>query len=166
MPPGTPCPTPDYCTCNFERKQRTPVIFVLLLVVGGLMSASIALGMAAWAVYGAYRAAELVVGSAIAADNDRACLTKEQARAKWPKDYLYWHGVNHCWDNVRTYAKPDRTHKSGKPPVDANGNIATARYLTQEQIDNLQFRYEAERRLKTCCWPPLPDFAPWDERIK
>jgi len=28
------------------------------------------------------------------------CMTKEQARAKYPKAWLYWHGASHCWDNI------------------------------------------------------------------
>ena len=30
---------------------------------------------------------------------DTACLTLQQARVQFPKDHLYWHGRNHCWDN-------------------------------------------------------------------
>jgi len=45
-----------------------------------------------------------------AADNDVPCLNKAQARAKWPTGWLYWHGSNHCWDNV-----PGRSHSVRKP---------------------------------------------------
>lgn len=38
-----------------------------------------------------------------AADNKppekTACMTREQARAAYPKQWLYWHGANRCWDN-------------------------------------------------------------------
>lgn len=30
---------------------------------------------------------------------EAVCMTRAQARAKYPKDWLYWHGKNHCWDN-------------------------------------------------------------------
>jgi hypothetical protein len=38
------------------------------------------------------------------------CMTKQQARAKYPKDWLYWHGSNRCWDNI-----PGRSHRARKP---------------------------------------------------
>jgi hypothetical protein len=27
------------------------------------------------------------------------CMTESQARAKFPRSHLYWHGPDHCWDN-------------------------------------------------------------------
>jgi hypothetical protein len=48
-----------------------------------------------------------------AADANPPCLSKEQARAKWPKEWLYWHTAHHCWDATRgranTAAKADGT---------------------------------------------------------
>ena len=71
----------------------------------------------------------LIMGSAKGADNlpaDPDCLTQSEARKKFPDQWLYYHGVRHCWDNVRKYAKPDRRAKGGKvkptPVLDANGN--------------------------------------------
>jgi hypothetical protein len=76
----------------------------------------------------------------LAADNDKPCLTKEQARAKWPGQWLYWHTANRCWDNINvksTHArstaaairsKPavwgrENSLKLAKPSGDANGNV-------------------------------------------
>jgi len=108
----------------------------------------------------------------MAADID--CLTKEQARAKWPGQWLYWHTENRCWDNQKVGARP-RAHYSvnrnplrlGKPPVDANGNFMhhSARAITQDEIDEMQYRLEAEKRLATCCWPPPATFLPWELRV-
>lgn len=89
--------------------------------------------------------------TAYAADNNVPCYTKEQARAKWPKAVLYWHTANRCWDNISI----KRAH-----------TVVAARMITQEEIDELQVRHEAERRLRTCCWPPLPAFEVWQERIQ
>jgi hypothetical protein len=81
---------------------------------------------------------------AYSADSAQPCLTKEQARAKWPDLWLYWHGSNHCWDATRGSAntankpdntvqiirapKPNRATKADKSlPIDASGNATTRR---------------------------------------
>jgi len=46
--------------------------------------------------------------SARAADNDPPCLTKAQAQAKWPGQWLYWHTANRCWDNVNVRSTHSR----------------------------------------------------------
>lgn len=66
-----------------------------------------------------------------------ACLTKQQAREKYPGAWLYWHGKNHCWDNrghrkvrpspvkEQTFAQaPVRTSnpKTRSVVADASGN--------------------------------------------
>jgi len=78
--------------------------------------------------------------AASAADNNAPCLTKEQARAKYPGQWLYWHTANRCWDNVNvrsTHAravaaaivsKPatwgkQNSLKLAKPNPDPNGNV-------------------------------------------
>ena len=85
---------------------------------------------------------------ALEADNKTPCLTKEQARAKWPEDLIFWHGANHCWDNERGTAatasmadgtvkiirapKPNRAIKASRedmpaPLIDASGNAVRTR---------------------------------------
>jgi hypothetical protein len=81
----------------------------------------------------------------MAADVAPVCLTKEQARAKWPKEWLYWHTAHHCWDNVRGTAntaskadgtvqiirapkpnramKADRKDMAARPGFDTNDNM-------------------------------------------
>lgn len=92
---------------NYSGPLTVPVIVIVLAAI-----AVVALG--AWAVLGA-----------------ETCLTKEQARAKWPGAWLYWHGSNRCWDNQRTATRQASAHtysvnknplQLGKPPIDANGN--------------------------------------------
>ena len=86
---------------HYSGPLVTPIIIVLLTGI-----AIIALGV--WAVMGA------------------ECLTKEQARARWQGQWLYWHGSNRCWDNQRgrqvAYSVNRNPLQLGKPPVDANGN--------------------------------------------
>jgi len=58
-----------------------------------------------------------------------ACLTEKEARARWPKDHLYWHGPDRCWDNSR--AMPHPTVKANplalppeRPPLAKAAKIA------------------------------------------
>ena len=74
------------------------------------------------------------VFAAVAADNNPPCLTKEQARAKYPGVWLYWHSANRCWDNRKgggvtytvsraaTWGKQNSL-KLAKPNLDPSGNI-------------------------------------------
>ena len=34
------------------------------------------------------------------------CMTKEEARKAFPRDHIYWHGPQRCWDNQRRSRKP------------------------------------------------------------
>ena len=130
--PGAPCPAyddgtwPEGCSCMQLRSYTgslTRMGVIIALVVFALLF--IAIG--------------LIVDVAFGADNAAPCLTKEQARAKWRTEWIYWHGANHCWDNVRGTAatankpdntvqiirapKPNRAAKADKSlPVDGNGN--------------------------------------------
>lgn len=72
-----------------------------------------------------------------------SCMTRDEARAKHPRAHLYWHGVKHCWD-----ATPP-----GRRVV-----LPAPRPISEDMIDAIQERQEAERRLETCCWPPLTIF--------
>ena len=133
--PGAPCPAyddgtwPEGCKCMQLRNSFTGTLtragVIVWLVVFALLFCAI------W----------LIVDVAYGADNAAPCLTKEQARAKWRTEWIYWHGANHCWDNVRGTAntankpdntvqiirapKPNRATKGGRmdtPQVDASGN--------------------------------------------
>lgn len=98
-------------------------------VLGILIFTTLFIALILWLLFGAVNAR--------AGDIDHPCLTKAQAQAKWPGAWLYWHGINKCWDNVntrgRTYAKPvtqrvatwgkSNSLKLAKPEPDANGNV-------------------------------------------
>jgi hypothetical protein len=73
-----------------------------------------------------------------------SCMTQDAARAKFPRAHLYWHGLKRCWDNV--------------PPARQKVAWVSAPRPTQDEIDAMQYQAEAERRLQTCCWPPLTMF--------
>jgi hypothetical protein len=111
---------------------------------GKLTRAGVVIGLIVFALL--FLAVWSVVEVAFGADSAASCLTKEQARAKWRTEWIYWHGANHCWDNVRGTAatankpdntvqiirapKPNRATKADKSlPLDASGN-ATARSIS------------------------------------
>jgi hypothetical protein len=48
------------------------------------------------------------------------CMTKQEARAKWPTKPIYSHGSSRCWDDKR----PSTT-----PPAKTSDSITTARAL-------------------------------------
>lgn len=93
---------------NYSGSFTTPIVIIVLAVL-----AIIVIGV--WTALGA-----------------ESCLTKEQARAKWPGAWLYWHGSNRCWDNQRgsktaqNRAMQVSVNRNplqlGKPPIDGNGN--------------------------------------------
>ena len=109
---------------------------------GSLTMAAVGLGLVVFGLL--FVAIWAMMSAAFGADSAAPCLTKEQARAKWPKEWIYWHGMNHCWDNVRGTAntankadgtvqiinapKPNRKTKADKSlPIDASGNTTTKR---------------------------------------
>ena len=132
-----------------------------------------------------------IVDVAFGADNSQPCLTKEQARAKWRTEWIYWHGSSHCWDNVRGSAntankpdntvqiirapKPNRATKGGREDTatDANGNIVTKGppiyfpdLMPGSGTDGSMLRPDG-----MTWWPVLidvdaqPQFVPWQKRI-
>jgi hypothetical protein len=46
------------------------------------------------------------------------CMTQEEARKAFPRDHIYWHGKEHCWDNIGK--------RSQKPVANANTAEASA----------------------------------------
>jgi hypothetical protein len=133
----------------------------------------------------------IIINVAYGADNVRSCLTKEQARAKWRTEWIYWHGSNHCWDNVRGSAntankadgtvqiirapKPNRATKAGREdaaPPDANGNtirgpsIYFPDMMPGIGVDGTMMRADSMSQ-----WPVLmdvdapPQFLPWQQRV-
>jgi len=140
-----------------------------------------------WLVFGSV--------SARAADNDPPCLTKAQAQAKYPGQWLYWRTERHCWypkggRAVAAVSRPatwgkQNSLKLPKPNPDPSGNVAhhsgrpiipveqagpTVFYPTlmtgPGTINDMLY----PEQMTT--WPPVvdfdadpPQFIPWQQRI-
>ena len=68
------------------------------------------------------RAAPLVIALALIAPEVRAspeCMTKQEARAKWPAKPIYLHGSSRCWND-----QPLSSRRSTTPPANTS-DIAT-----------------------------------------
>lgn len=112
------------------------------------------------------------------ADNDTPCLTREQAKAKYPGQWLYWHTVSRCWDNVSTKSRHSRSIAAAVRARPEAKHVAMKTVREDEfneldaQADNGVFFTSTPMPL----WPPLlptpqeilqeHKFIPWDERIK
>ena len=84
------------------------------------------------------------------------CLTKEEARSRWPTTHLYWHTEHRCWDNSRTWSSSQRalaltTRKipppraeEPAPPLPRPSRFKHYRFLVEDY----------------CCWPPLDTLIP------
>lgn len=134
--PGVPCPAyddgtwPDGCDCMVNLRHYDGSLTTAGAVVGFIVF--VLLFIAVWAI------ADAVFGAAHAADNyNPHCLTKEQARTKFPKQTIYWHTADRCWNDVAPGRAVNRIAKGPRQdtPLDALGN-ATARRsapVTQER---------------------------------
>lgn len=130
------------------RLQAMKAYYVGLLMLALLISSATLYGVAA-------------------ADNDTPCLTKEQARAKYPGQYLYWRTEHHCW-----YGRPGR----GRVATFAHGSrvvhprVKIVRWNDYNEIDAAADRetyFNPGEPLPIWRLAPIPQskFKPWDERI-
>src|SRR5215471_2355591 len=70
------------------------------------------------------RAAPLVIALALIAPDVQAspeCMTKQEARAKWPAKPIYLHGSSHCWNN-----QPLSSSRSTTPPANTSDSATKA----------------------------------------
>jgi hypothetical protein len=122
-------------------------------------------------------------------------MTREQAMAVHPGQWLYWHGAGHCWSNnpgkftsrKGVYGKTNSL-KLGKPPLDANGNVPHHSGTPIEIIEPVEMPRptiaypelmagigttdQMLRPYPMTSWPPVmdidadpPAFIPWQQRI-
>jgi hypothetical protein len=73
------------------------------------------------------RAAPLVLAFSLIAPDVQAspgCMTKQEARAKWPTKPIYSHGSSRCWGD-----QPLSSRSSTTPPAKTSDSITTARAL-------------------------------------
>ena len=128
-------------------------------------------------------------GTITVATSADVCLTKEQARARWPKNHLWWRTTNRCWtneksrnDNGLVQRSTVRHRNPPTPPVPVPrqsvlwptlaSTVATAldaALLTPESsiawpllldVDEIT----TDKPTAECCWPPLDDVPPFTER--
>jgi hypothetical protein len=169
LPPGTPCPThalgtwPKHCICYQEgnypmRRDRLTWITIGILI-------ALTTGIGVW----------LAIEFAFGADVDPVCMTKTQAAARYPKQWLYWHGANHCWDNhsgrlaVRHPATPQPAPEPHAPSIDMpeGPSIAYPSLMGGGGTDDAMLRPQP-----MTVWPEIfdfdvepPPFIPWRQRI-
>lgn len=153
LSPGTPCPAyfdgswPEGCDCVrwFDRDED------------GYDSATI------W-VACALAVVALVAMTLFAFGADSNCLTREEARKKYPTSYLYWRTAARCW-----YARdPGRGNpsqsqsRSVRPP-----SVKVVRELEFNELDAQADRgtYFSEQLVWRLVPIPQPRFKLWDERI-
>ena len=70
------------------------------------------------------RAALLVIAFSLIAPDVQAspeCMTKQEARAKWPAKPIYWHGSSRCWND-----QPLSSHRSTAPPAKTSDSVNKA----------------------------------------
>jgi len=70
------------------------------------------------------RAALLVIAFSLIAPDVQAspeCMTKQEARAKWPTKPIYWHGSNHCWNDQTLSSR-----RSTAPPANTSDSVNKA----------------------------------------
>src|SRR5215467_8357462 len=69
------------------------------------------------------KVALLVIQFALIASDVRAspeCMTKREARAKWPTKPIYRHGSSHCWNDQSL-----SSHRSTTPAANTSDSVAT-----------------------------------------
>lgn len=68
-------------------------------------------------------AAPVVMGlagaPALPAAASAACMTQAEARKAFPRDHIYWHGTQHCWDNVANRRQNPAATANAKADADA-----------------------------------------------
>ena len=70
------------------------------------------------------RATPLVIAFALIAPDVQAlpeCMTKQEARAKWPTKPIYWHGSSHCWND-----QPLNSRRSTAPHANISDSATKA----------------------------------------
>src|SRR5580765_5485205 len=147
LPPGAPCPTPDFCICNEDVTTGPHIVKWLVVAV---MIAMIAVSLIA-----IFTAAERAYG----ADNLPPCYSISQARAKYPNIHLWWHyddDGRRCWSNRRG---GPRRHMDPTEPKPAS--LKSVRWYPREFEQTTPIAPPmliVVPETDECCWPPLSEF--------
>jgi hypothetical protein len=91
----------------------------------------------------------LLLLTAPTAATSKPCLTKEEARTLWPKEWLYWHTERHCWDHIKGTSGLYEERQS--EPTQADADIVPAPVPTQVTTTK-------ERTLRPEIWYPTMIF--------
>lgn len=83
------------------------------------------------------------------------CMTKEEARAKWPKEHLYWHTENRCWDATRGWTASRRALAQVKGPTSPAPVVRRYMYPLDAN-GNIDRKFEDH-----CCWPDIISLKAW-----
>jgi len=70
------------------------------------------------------KAAPLVIALALIAPDVQAspeCMTKQEARAKWPAKPIYLHGSSRCWNDQQLSSR-----RSTTPPANTSDSVTKA----------------------------------------
>jgi len=92
----------------------------------------------------------LVVFLTLTSEATTECLTRKEARAKWPHEHLRWHGEDHCWDAHR-WNRRDVNARRHSDPDDSS-------YVVEGEFNILDAQVGSQ-----ATWPR--PFAPWTERV-
>jgi hypothetical protein len=111
------------------------------------------------------------------ADNQPDCMTREQARAAYPNQALYWRTAKHCWyggQTVRNVSSREKTARPARPARPARSapsqpKIKTVRWNDYNELDAAADRdtYFDANAMPAWRAVPIPRsrFLPWDQRI-
>lgn len=105
--------------------------------------------------------------AAIGADNNVPCLTKEQARQKYPGHYLYWRTAAHCW-----YGRPKPGRGDPTPRAQSRSVRPDVKVVRWNEFNELDAQADRDTYFESEPVPiwrlapiPHPTFEPWDKRI-
>lgn len=82
-----------------------------------------------------------------------SCMTSDEARKAFPRDHIYWHGLQHCWDNIGT--------RHGQQPAaktEPNDSQAMSAVRTDPDVSQTK-PAEIEKPSAPVTVPPLPFIA-------
>ena len=107
-------------------------------------------GLGPWLVFAAVIGLTAAVTANAAQATDPTCLTKAEARKKFPKAHLYWHTQHRCWDATPTW-RASRANYKRRLTVEHAMEAPPTRYRVMNAPTDVS--------AKTA-------FTPWDERVE
>lgn len=82
------------------------------------------------AILAVFAAVAILIIAVIAARGSPSCMTRAEAREKYPRAHLWWHTLHHCWDNHA--ARVMRARKTNRAPSrEPDGNIVNVHWYAR-----------------------------------